>query len=56
MMRMMSDGGDDEGCCSNDNAIDDAARVDGFDNDAGVRKIIVFFVCVCVCIVACHEK
>ncbi len=60
MRRMMSNDGDDEGCCSNDNAIEDAARVDGSDNGVGVRKIMMLFVCVCVCVrereIACQEK
>lgn len=37
----------DEGCCSNDNAIDDAARVDGFNNGTGLRKMMIFCMCVC---------
>ena len=38
---------DGKGCCSDGNPIDDAARVDGSD---GVTKMIMFFVCVCVCV------
>lgn len=51
---MMSNDGDDEGCRSSDNAIDDAVLVDVFDNGVGVRKMMMFFVC--ACLIACHEK
>lgn len=48
--RMRSNDGDDEGCCSNDNAIDGAARVDGFNNGAGLTKNDeVLCACVCDC-------
>ena len=50
---------DGEGCCSDDNPIDDAARVDGSDN--GMTKMMMSFVracvracvCVCVCVRGC---
>lgn len=49
--RMRSNDGDDEGCCSNDNAIDGyIARVDGFNNGAGLTKNgEVLCACVCDC-------
>lgn len=51
--RMRRDDGDDEGCRSNDNAIDGATGVDGFDNGAGVT---INEDCVCACVIACQVK
>lgn len=47
MARMVSNDGDHEGCSSNDDkAVDDAAKVDGFDYAVGVKKMMMVFVCV----------
>ncbi len=38
-------------------AVDDAVRVDGFDNGVGATKMMVCVcVCVCACMIACHER